>query len=214
VRYRVKLSIPNSEKRLVVNGTPAARITQPPGLLPVLSRVYNTGPVTTAVENVFLRLIQSVPTPLPALAANIKQFAETTAGKMIMRNMAQYFDAANQVFVLPKGKWLLEVATTIFAGSSLATNVILEEVLAIAGYRPSTAQTITFDCTRATRKADAGVTASQYDTLTSSAIIETEDGDWVWPQYKYNTIFGTAPTGKITQSEDDPTYMTLTQLGI
>lgn len=214
VRYKVKLSIPNSEKRLVVNGTPTEPITQPAPLLPRLSRVFDdrtaaAGPYTAGV---FDKILIDGLSSLPTTAANIGNFLGVTEKDMTMRNAAQYWDAAQKLFKMPKGKWSLEAVTTNLINGPTAAATI-EKLVRWIAYRPSTGQTVTLDCTRNTQDVPiAGTTL--YDTLRSKAIAYLEEGDEVYPDFRYSTLIGTDPTGKIFKSISDPSYVTIEQLGL
>jgi hypothetical protein len=214
VRYRVKLSIPNSEKRLVVNGTTAEPITQPAPLLPRISRVYDDrvaapGPYTSGA---FSKILINGVSALPTAAASISNFTGITAKDMTMRNAAQYWDAGLQIFKMPKGKWSLEAVTTNLINGPVGTATI-EKLMRWVAYRPSTAQSVILDCTRNTQDIPvAGTTL--YDTIRTSAIAFLEEGDFVYPDFKYTTLIGTDPTGKLSKSVADPSYVTMTQLGL
>jgi hypothetical protein len=214
VRYRVKLSIPNSEKRLVENGTQAAPITQPAPLLPEISRVYDTrAAVPPAYVNAtWSRILLDNVSSLPSAVASIANFLGVSEKDMTMRNAAQYFDVVKQNFIMPKGKWKVDASTTNLIGGPTATATI-EKFLRWAAYRPSTGQTVYLDCTRNTQDVPiAGTTL--YDTIVTSAIATLEEGDELFPEFKYNALIGTDPTGKIFRSVTDPTYVTMTQLGL
>jgi hypothetical protein len=214
VRYRVKLSIPNSEKRLVVNGIPAAPITQPAPLLPDISRVFDdraTPPAAYAVGT-FAKILGNGVSSLPSATASIANFLGVTEKDMTMRNAAQYWDTAQSLFTMPKGKWKLDASTTNLINGPTAV-AVLEKFLRWVAYRPSTAQTVVLDCTRSTQDVPiAGTTL--YDTITSSAIAYLQEGDQVYPDFKYNVLTGTDPLGKLIRSVSDPSYVTFTQLGL
>jgi len=214
VRYRVKLSIPNSEKRLVVNGVQGAPITQPAPLLPKLSRVFDDRAVAAGAytNNVFSKILINGVSSLPSTAASIGNFLGITEKDMTMRNAAQYWDAAQKLFVMPKGKWRLDASTTNLLNGPVATATI-EKFMRWVAYRPSTAQTVYLDCTRSTQDVPvAGTTL--YDTIVTSAIADLEEGDEVYPDFKYTTLIGTDPAGRIIKSVSDPSYVTFTQLGL
>jgi hypothetical protein len=219
VRYRCKLSVPNSEKRLVVNGTVETPVTQPGDLLPKISRVY-AGPIEppALVNNVASRIFDAafgVPTALPANGTNIGRFAADTIAKYTWRNLAQYFSPTKNSFILPKGRFLVEIANTVFA-ESVATVVQMAHTLLTKVYRPSTGETIVIDCTRKSKTYSAGgaSTVDIHDTLFGSATLDAEAGDELWFEHLYQALAGADPIGKIYQSATDPSYATITQLGI
>jgi hypothetical protein len=213
VRYTVKLSIPNSEKRLVVNGTPANPVTQPPGLLPVVSRLFDAGANTALVKDAWKRILLGDGSPIPSGGMSIRQFAATTAKDLVLRNLAQYWNAALAAFVMPKGRWQFDVTNTTMLVAP-ATSIEVEQFLTLKAHRPETAETVILDCTRNTNYYTTSA-GSLYNTQKASAIVQTEEGDLVWPEAMYMMPSGGVdPTNKLFISTQDPVIVTMSQLGV
>lgn len=122
--YAVELSIPNSDSRLVSDGTYNKPITQPGNLLPAVSRLYgNLGAQTPLIANLPSNYFANV---------NMEAMANAFSESLDYRNIMQYWDAASSVFKMPAGRWLLNAVlplelTPAGTPSDVETTLIVDQ---------------------------------------------------------------------------------------